>query len=47
MNYKKILVVCPRYPFPVTGGDKLRISEIIKFLSSNNKIDLVAIGNKK
>lgn len=47
MISKKILVVTPRYPFPVTGGDKLRISEIIKFLSKNNKIDLISIGKKE
>ena len=44
MKSKKILVVTPRYPFPVTGGDKLRISEIIKFLSKSNQIDLISIG---
>lgn len=47
MRSKKILVVTPRYPFPVTGGDKLRISEIIKFLSKKNKIDLISIGKNK
>ncbi len=47
MKFKKILVVCTRYPFPVRGGDKLRIAEIIKFLSKKNKIDLVSIGNNK
>ncbi len=47
MKYKKILVVCPRYPYPVIGGDKLRISEVIKFLSKKNSIDLVSIGNVK
>ena len=47
MKYKKILVVCPRYPYPVIGGDKLRISEVIKFLSKKNSIDLVSIGNLK
>ncbi len=47
MKYKKILVICTRYPFPVRGGDKLRIAEIIKFLSKKNKIDLISIGNNK
>tara|TARA_Y100000389_G_C17457654_1_gene519298 strand:- start:1509 stop:2654 length:1146 start_codon:yes stop_codon:yes gene_type:complete len=44
MRYKKILFVTPRYPFPVRGGDKLRISEIMKFLSKKNSLDLISIG---
>ncbi len=47
MKYKKILFVTTRYPFPVTGGDKLRISEIMRFLSKKNKIDLISIGNER
>ena len=47
MRFKKILFVTPRYPFPVNGGDKLRITEIMKFLSKKNKVDLVSIGTKK
>lgn len=47
MKFKKILFVTPRYPFPVNGGDKLRITEIMKFLSKKNKVDLVSIGTKK
>lgn len=47
MKYKKILFITTRYPFPVTGGDKLRISEIMKFLSKRNKIDLVSIGKSQ
>ncbi len=47
MKYKKVLFVTTRYPFPVTGGDKLRISEIMKFLSNRNKIDLVSIGKSQ
>ena len=46
MKYKKILFVTSRYPFPVTGGDKLRISEVMKFLSKKNKLDLISIGNE-
>lgn len=45
MKYKNILVITSRYPYPVRGGDKLRIDEIIKNLSKKNKIDLVSIGN--
>ena len=47
MTCKKVLVVTTRYPFPVRGGDKLRIAEIIKFLSKRNQVDLVSIGNVK
>ena len=47
MKYKKILVITSRYPYPVRGGDKLRISEIIKFLSKKNSIDLISIGKNK
>ena len=46
MTSKKILVITSRYPFPVRGGDKLRIAEIMKHLSKKNKIDLVSIGKK-
>lgn len=41
VNYEKkdtpgghrILLVTPRYPFPVIGGDKLRVYNIVKYLS--------------
>ena len=46
MKYKKILFITTRYPFPVRGGDKLRISEIMKFLGKNNFVDLISIGKK-
>ena len=46
MKYKKnILVVTSRYPLPVRGGDKLRIVEIMKYLSKENCVDLISIGN--
>ena len=38
MKYKKILVVTSRYPVPVRGGDKLRIFQIIKYLSKKIKL---------
>ena len=47
MKSKKILVITSRYPFPIRGGDKLRIAEIINFLSRKNTIDLVSVGNFK
>lgn len=45
MKSKKILVITSRYPFPIRGGDKLRIAKIVNFLSKKNTIDLVSVGN--
>ena len=42
----KILFITTRYPFPITGGDKLRAFDILKFLSRKNQIDLVCLGDK-
>ena len=42
----KILFITTRYPFPITGGDKLRAFDILKFLSKKNQIDLVCLGNE-
>ena len=45
MKYKKkILVVTSRSSLPVRGGDKLRIVEIMKYLSKENCVDLISIG---
>ena len=44
---KKILIITSRYPYPVTGGDKLRISEVAKYLSKNHTIDLISIGRSE
>ena len=43
----KILFITTRYPFPITGGDKLRAFDILKFLSRKNQIDLICLGDKK
>lgn len=43
MSRKKILVVTPRFPFPVIGGDRLRIYQICKELSRFNDITLVSL----
>lgn len=32
---KKILILTPRFPFPVIGGDRLRIYKICENLSKN------------
>ena len=43
---KKILLITPRYPFPILGGDKDRFVGIAKTLAKKNQIDIVAISNK-
>lgn len=47
MNYsastKKILVVTPRFPYPVIGGDKLRIYQLCKALSSRFELTLISL----
>ncbi|MDA0146573.1 glycosyltransferase family 4 protein [Vibrio sp. RW] len=40
---KKILVLTPRFPYPVIGGDRLRIFEICKELSKNYSITLLSL----
>ena len=37
---KKILIITTRSPFPPYGGDKIRIFEIIKYLSKYNSVDI-------
>lgn len=39
----KLLVVTPRLPYPVVGGDRLRIYQICKALSVSNDITLVSL----
>ena len=43
---KKILLITPRYPYPVLGGDKDRFVGIAKTLSKKNKIDIICASNK-
>jgi glycosyltransferase involved in cell wall biosynthesis len=40
---KRILVVTTRYPFPSTGGDKLRIAQLCEILSQEYDVSLVAL----
>ena len=40
---KRILVLTPRYPYPVVGGDRLRIYEICKELSKNYDLTLLSL----
>lgn len=47
MLRRKILVITPRYPYPVIGGDRLRIYEICKELSKNHDLTLVSLCENK
>jgi len=40
---KRILVLTPRYPYPVIGGDRLRIFQICKALSSHYSLTLLSL----
>ncbi|MBA5685264.1 glycosyltransferase [Photobacterium damselae subsp. damselae] len=40
---KKILILTPRFPFPVIGGDRLRIYEVCKELSKNYELTLLSL----
>lgn len=40
---KKILVLTPRFPYPVIGGDRLRIYELCKELSKKYSLTLVSL----
>ena len=44
---KNILVITTRFPFPVIGGDVLRIYYICKYLSKYHNITLLSLTNKK
>ncbi len=43
----KILVILPRFPYPLEKGDKLRAYYQIKHLSKNNDIVLCAVSSRK
>ena len=40
---KKILVLTPRFPFPVIGGDRLRIYKICQELSKHYELTLLSL----
>lgn len=40
---RRILLVTPRYPFPVIGGDKLRVYNIVKYLSRYYSFGLASL----
>lgn len=41
----RVLVVTPRYPFPVIGGDRLRIVQVAQALSDRFALDLVSLSD--
>lgn len=43
MSRRKILVLTPRFPYPVIGGDRLRIYQICKALSVQADITLLSL----
>jgi len=47
VNKKKILVVTPRFPFPLLGGDVLRIYYICNELSKHYEITLLSLYNNE
>lgn len=44
---KKLLVLTTRYPYPVIGGDRLRIYQICKLLSQRYKLTLLSLCESK
>lgn len=47
MKKNKILVLTPRFPYPVVGGDKLRIYKICEELSKNYDLTLLSLCEDK
>jgi len=43
-SMKKILMLCSRIPYPLIGGDRIRIYNTAKILSKQYKVDLVCIS---
>ncbi len=43
----KLLVLCPRFPYPLEKGDKLRIYHQIKLLSDRHEICLICISSSE
>jgi glycosyltransferase involved in cell wall biosynthesis len=40
---KSLLILTPRYPYPVIGGDRLRIYQLCKALSSHYRLTLLSL----
>lgn len=43
----KILVILPRFPYPLEKGDKLRAYNQIRYLAENNEVYLFALSHQK
>lgn len=43
----KLLVITPRFPYPVVGGDRLRIYQMCKNLSIHFDLTLLSLSNSK
>jgi len=46
-DVKKILVLMPRFPFPVIGGDRLRIYKLCEALSKEHELVLLTLCESK
>jgi glycosyltransferase involved in cell wall biosynthesis len=44
---KSLLVLTPRYPYPVVGGDRLRIYQLCKALSTNYRLTLLSLCDNR
>lgn len=47
MKNRKLLVLTPRFPYPVIGGDRLRIYEVCKALSKEYELTLLSLCETK
>jgi glycosyltransferase involved in cell wall biosynthesis len=43
----KLLVMCPRFPYPLEKGDKLRIFHQLRFLGKKHQVLLISISDKE
>lgn len=43
MNRRRILVLTPRYPYPVVGGDRLRIYALCRELARHHELTLLSL----
>ena len=43
INGLKILITTPHFPYPLVGGERIKLFNLIKHLSKNNKVFLVSL----
>lgn len=43
----KLLVMCPRFPYPLEKGDKLRIFHQLRYLGKKHQVLLISISDKE